>query len=130
MASCAAITLAIAPFDVGKAVVVADNRVLAVEAAEGTDHMLDRVAALRAEGRIRIPDNTGVLVKAPKPAQDRRIDLPSLGPRTVEKAARAGLAGIAVAAGETIIAEPLRVLEAADRAGLFVVGRRRAGAGL
>jgi UDP-2,3-diacylglucosamine hydrolase len=122
--------VAIAPFDVGQAVVVADNRVLAVEAAEGTDHMLDRVAALRAEGRIRIPDNTGVLVKAPKPAQDRRIDLPSLGPRTVEKAARAGLAGIAVAAGETIIAEPLRVLEAADRAGLFVVGRRRAGAGL
>jgi UDP-2,3-diacylglucosamine hydrolase len=122
--------VAIAPFDVGQAVVVADNRVLAVEAAEGTDHMLDRVAALRAEGRIRIPDNTGVLVKAPKPAQDRRIDLPSLGPRTVEKAARAGLAGIAVAAGETIIAEPLRVLEAADRAGLFVVGRRRAGADL
>lgn len=121
--------VAIAPFDVGQAVVVADNRVLAVEAAEGTDHMLDRVAALRAEGRIRIPDNTGVLVKAPKPAQDRRIDLPSLGPRTVEKAARAGLAGIAVAAGETIIAEPLRVLEAADRAGLFVVGRRRPGAG-
>jgi UDP-2,3-diacylglucosamine hydrolase len=117
------------PFDVGQAVVVADNRVLAVEAAEGTDHMLDRIAALRAEGRIRIPENTGVLVKSPKPAQDRRIDLPSLGPRTVEKAALAGLAGIAVAAGEAVIAEPLRVAEAADRAGLFVVGRRRAGAG-
>jgi DUF1009 family protein len=120
---------AIARFDVGQAVVVADNRVLAVEAAEGTDRMLDQIAVLRAEGRIKIQGGTGVLVKSPKPAQDRRIDLPSLGPRTVEKAARAGLAGIAVAAGETVIAEPLRVVEAADRAGLFVVGRRRPGAG-
>lgn len=120
---------AMAPFDVGQAAVVAGNRVLAVEAAEGTDYMLDRIAALRAEGRIRIPDNTGVLVKSPKPAQDRRIDLPSLGPLTVEKAARAKLAGIVVAAGETVIAEPLRVAEAADRAGIFVVGRRRPGAG-
>jgi DUF1009 family protein len=119
---------AIAPFDVGQAAVVADNRVLAVEAAEGTDHMLDRIAALRAEGRIKIPDKTGVLVKSPKPTQDRRIDLPSLGPRTVEKAAQAGLAGIAVAAGETVIAEPVQVAAAADRAGLFVVGTRRPGA--
>lgn len=119
---------AITSFDVGQAVIVADNRVLAVEAAEGTDLMLDRIAALRAEGRIRIPDGAGVLVKSPKPTQDRRIDLPSLGPRTVEKAARAKLAGIAVAAGETVIAEPLRVTEAADRARLFVVGQRRPGA--
>jgi UDP-2,3-diacylglucosamine hydrolase len=119
---------AITSFDVGQAVVVADNRVLAIEAAEGTDQMLDRIAALRAGGRIKIPDHAGVLVKSPKSTQDRRIDLPSLGPRTVEKAARARLAGIAVAAGETIIAEPLRVAEAADRAGLFVVGMRRPGA--
>lgn len=120
---------AIAQFDVGQAAVVANNRVLAVEAAEGTDHMLDRIAALRADGRIRIPDNTGVLVKSPKPTQDRRVDLPSIGPQTVEKAARAKLAGIAVAAGEAVIAEPSRVAEAADRAGLFVVGVRRPGAG-
>lgn len=120
---------AITSFDVGQAVVVANNRVLAIEAAEGTDLMLDRIAALRAEGRIRIPDHTGILVKAPKSTQDRRVDLPSLGPRTVEKVAQARLAGIAVAAGETIIAEPLRVAEAADRAGVFVVGVRRPGAG-
>lgn len=120
---------AMTSFDVGQAVVVANNRVLAIEAAEGTDHMLDRIATLRAEGRIRIPDRTGVLVKSPKSTQDRRVDLPSLGPRTVEKVATAKLAGIAVAAGETIIAEPLRVAEAADRAGLFVVGMRRPGAG-
>jgi DUF1009 family protein len=119
---------AIARFDVGQAAVVANNRVLAVEAAEGTDQMLDRIAALRAEGRIRIPDHSGVLVKSPKSGQDRRLDLPSLGPRTVEKAARAKLAGIAVAAGEAVIAEPVQVAEAADRAGLFVVGRRRPGA--
>jgi DUF1009 family protein len=115
---------AITAFDVGQAVVVANNRVLAIEAAEGTDQMLDRIAALRANGRLKIPENTGVLIKAPKPTQDRRIDLPSVGPRTVEKAAQAKLAGIALAAGETVIAEPLRVAEAADRAGLFVVGQR------
>jgi DUF1009 family protein len=120
---------AMAPFDVGQAAVIANNRVLAVEAAEGTDQMLDRIAALRAEGRIRIPEGSGVLVKSPKTAQDRRLDLPSLGPRTVEKAANAKLAGIAVAAGEAIVAEPMTVVEAADRAGLFVVGRRRPGTG-
>src|ERR1051325_674904 len=65
------------PFDVGQAVVVADRHVLAVEAAEGTDAMLDRVAQLRASGRIRAQSG-GVLVKAPKPTQDRRFDLPSL----------------------------------------------------
>ena len=115
------------PFDVGQAVVVADNRVLAIEAAEGTDHMLQQLAALRGDGAVRWPARTGVLVKAPKPGQDRRIDLPSLGPRTVEKARAAGLAGIAVAAGETVIAEPQAVAEAADRAGLFVIGTRSGG---
>jgi len=91
--------------------------------------MLDRIAALRAEGRIRIPEHRGVLVKSPKSTQDRRIDLPTVGPRTVENAVRAKLAGIAVAAGETVIAEPLRVAAEADRSGLFVVGVRRPGAG-
>ena len=110
------------PFDVGQAVVVANRHVLAVEAAEGTDQMLTRVAQLRASGRIKTPKGSGVLVKAPKPAQDRRFDLPSLGPKTIEGAARAGLAGIAVAAGETIIAEPEALIAAADAAGLFVVG--------
>jgi hypothetical protein len=64
-----------------------------------------------------------VLVKAPKRRQDRRFDLPSIGPDTVARAARAGLAGIAVVAGATIVAEPQRLVEAADGAGLFVVGR-------
>jgi hypothetical protein len=84
--------------------------------------MLERIAALRAEGRVRNPRGTGVLVKAPKPAQDRRFDLPTIGPQTVAGAARAGLAGIAVTAGAAIIAEAGKVATAADAAGLFVTG--------
>jgi len=110
------------PFDVGQAVVVAGRHVLAVEAAEGTDQMLERIAALRASGHIRASTVGGVLVKAPKRGQDRRFDLPSIGPRTVEGAARAGLAGIAVVAGSTIVAEPERLIAAADRTNIFVVG--------
>jgi UDP-2,3-diacylglucosamine hydrolase len=118
-----ALLSAMSPFDVGQAAVIAKGRVLAIEAAEGTDGMLRRMVALREEGRIGLPRGVGVLVKAPKLAQDRRFDLPSIGPDTVLHASRAGLAGIAVVAGATIIAEPLRLVEAADFNGLFVVGR-------
>jgi DUF1009 family protein len=117
-----AVLAAMGPFDIGQAAVVADGHVLALEAIEGTDHMLERIAALRAEGRVRNPRGTGVLVKAPKPAQDRRFDLPTIGPQTVAGAARAGLAGIAVTAGAAIIAEAGKVATAADAAGLFVTG--------
>jgi DUF1009 family protein len=110
------------PFDVGQAVVVAGKHVLAVEAAEGTDQMLSRVAELRASGRVFAPAGSGVLVKAPKPGQDRRFDLPSIGPLTVEGVARAGLAGIAVVAGGTVVAEPERLVAAADRTNIFVIG--------
>ena len=110
-------------FDVGQAAVIAAHRVLAIEAAEGTDAMLDRVIAMRAAGRVAIAAGAGVLVKAPKRRQDRRFDLPSIGPDTVTRAAQAGLAGIAVVAGATIVAEPHRLVETADHAGLFVVGR-------
>jgi DUF1009 family protein len=110
------------PFDVGQAVVVAGKHVLAVEAAEGTDEMLARIADMRASGRVRAPAGSGVLVKAPKRGQDLRFDMPSIGPRTVENAARAGLAGIAVVAGSTIVAEPEQLVAVADRAKLFVLG--------
>ncbi len=109
-------------FDVGQAVVVAGKHVLAVEAAEGTDAMLARMAEMRANGRVRSPAGSGVLVKAPKPGQDRRFDLPSIGPLTVEGVVRAGLAGIAVVAGSTIVAEPERLIAAADRAKIFLIG--------
>lgn len=117
-----ALLRATGPFDVGQAVVVSDNRILAVEAADGTDLMLERLAELRGSGRIRARQGGGVLVKAPKPAQDRRIDLPSVGPRTVDGVARAGLAGIAVVAGSTVVADPGRIAAVADSAGVFVVG--------
>ena len=112
------------PFDVGQAVVVADARVLAIEAAEGTDRMLTRIAELRQSGCISAAAGRGVLVKAAKRDQDRRVDLPSIGPQTIEGAARAGLAGIAVVAGSTIVAEPERIGTIADRAGLVVLGVR------
>jgi DUF1009 family protein len=111
---------AVGPFDVGQAAVVAGGQVLAVEAADGTDEMLVHVAELRRRGRIR--STGGILVKAPKPGQDLRIDLPTIGPQTVEGAARARLDGIAVVAGGTIIAEPEKVRQAADREQIFVVG--------
>ena len=117
-----ALLRALGPFDVGQAVVVADNQVLAVEAVDGTDNMLERIADLRTRGRVATANGVGVLIKAPKPAQDRRLDMPAIGPRTVEAAARAGLAGVAVVAGSTIIAEPQQVARAADAAKLFVCG--------
>ena len=117
-----ALLAAMSGFDVGQAAVIAGRRVLAIEAAEGTDAMLDRIKAMRDAGRVTLPAGVGVLVKAPKLRQDRRFDLPSIGPDTVTRAARAGLAGIAVIAGATIVAEPHRVVEVADRTGLFVVG--------
>ena len=111
-------------FDIGQAVVVAAGRVLAVEAAEGTDHMLARIEELRSNGRMA--RGRGVLVKAAKQGQDRRVDLPSIGPQTILGAARAGLAGIAVVAGSTIVAEPDQIAELADREQLFVLGLREA----
>jgi DUF1009 family protein len=123
-----ALLAATGPFDVGQAAVVADRHVLAIEAAEGTDRMLERIAALRQEGRIRAPAGIGVLVKAPKPGQDRRFDLPSIGPPTVTAVARAGLAGLAAIAGATVVAEPEEVARRAEAEGVFVVGLPR-GAG-
>lgn len=117
-----ALIATIGQFDVGQAVVVAGNRVLAVEAAEGTDRMLARIAQLRSEGAVRLPAKIGVLVKTPKPTQDRRFDLPSVGTRTVEAAVAAGLAGIAVEAHGVITADLSDMVRAADAAGLFVVG--------
>jgi UDP-2,3-diacylglucosamine hydrolase len=117
-----ALLQATGPFDVGQAVVVADSRVLAIEAADGTDEMLAHLSELRRSGRIRSAEGRGVLIKAPKPGQDRRIDLPSIGPPTIDGVVRAGLAGIALAAGSAIIAEPERTAKAADMAKVFVIG--------
>jgi UDP-2,3-diacylglucosamine hydrolase len=117
-----AVLRALGPFDIGQAVVVIDGHVVAVEDIEGTDGLLERVGRLREQGRIRSAPKRGVLVKAPKSGQDLRFDLPTIGPRTVEGVAAAGLAGLAVAAGLTLIAEPEETIAIADRAGLFVTG--------
>jgi hypothetical protein len=113
---------AMGPFDIGQAAIVADNHVLAVEGIDGTDYMLAHLADMRRVGRLRSRSGAGVLVKAPKRQQDRRYDMPAIGPQTVEAAVKAGLAGIAVVAGEAIIAEPERMIAAADRAKIFIVG--------
>ena len=111
----------ISRFDIGQAALVAENHVLAVEGVEGTDEMLRHTADLRRAGRIRSKEKTGVLVKVAKQGQDLRFDLPTIGPDTIANVAAAGLGGIAIAAGKTIIVDIDRVIAEADRAGLFVV---------
>ncbi len=113
---------ALGPFDVGQAAIVANGHVLAVEAAEGTDKMIERVAELRSAGRVSTPPGVGVLVKAPKPRQDRRFDLPTIGPQTVRNVVRAGLAGIVAVAGDAMMVDPGEIVAVADQGGVFVVG--------
>lgn len=113
---------AISPFDVGQGVVVIDGHVVAVEDIEGTDGLLARVARLRAEKRIRAKPGRGVLVKTPKAQQDLRFDLPTLGPKTVDGIVAAGLAGIGIVAGRTLVAEADVMTAKADQAGVFVTG--------
>lgn len=114
---------AAAPFDVGQAAVVVEGRIVAVEGAEGTDAMLARCAAIRAEKRVRARAGAGVLVKRAKRGQDMRADVPVIGAATVAGAHKAGLGGIAIEAGRTILAERRAAIAAADDAGLFLVAR-------
>jgi DUF1009 family protein len=113
--------LALGKLDVGQGAVSVGGRIVALEGVEGTDAMLLRVAALRAEGRIS-PRRRGVLVKLCKPQQDIRADLPTIGIETVENAQKAGLAGIAVEAGRALVLDRDAMLKAADQAGIFVCG--------
>ncbi|THD46166.1 MAG: LpxI family protein [Bradyrhizobium sp.] len=118
----AATIAALSPFDAGQGVVVAEGRILAIEAAEGTDAMLARVAEMRASRRLKMTGPAGVFVKAPKRGQDLRLDMPAIGPRTIAAAIEAQLLGIAVVAGSVLIAERESTLRAADAAGLFITG--------
>lgn len=113
-----AVARALGALDVGQAVVVQQGLVLGVEAIEGTDALLGRVAGLRREGP------GGVLVKLAKPGQERRVDRPVIGPQTLALAAEAGLRGIAVEAEATIVLDREALIRAADASGLFVVGVR------
>ena len=106
--------------DIGQAAVAVDGLVLAVEAVEGTDAMLERVAALRASGRVHWSGRAGVLAKCSKPQQDLRVDMPTIGPRTVAAVVEAGLAGIAIEAGRVMIAERDGTVKAANDSGTFL----------
>ncbi len=111
-----AVTRALGAVDVGQGCVVQQGIVLCVEAIEGTDAMLARAATLAR------PGPGGVLVKLVKPGQDRRADLPAIGPHTLRAAAAAGLRGVAFEAGGTILMERAAACAAANEAGLFLLG--------
>jgi DUF1009 family protein len=111
-----AVVRAMGAADVGQATVIQDGLVLGVEALEGTDALLQRCGPLRREGP------GGVLVKLSKPGQERRADLPTIGVKTIEEAAAAGLRGVAIEAKGTLVVDAPAVTAAADRLGLFVIG--------
>lgn len=112
-----AVVRALGALDIGQAVVVEAGVVLGVEAIEGTDELIARTARLKREGRRQ-----GVLIKAKKPGQERRVDLPTIGAGTVERVASAGLAGIALEAGSALVLNRDEVAREADARGIFVVG--------
>jgi len=107
---------ALGAVDIGQAVIVQQGLVLGVEAAEGTDELLRRCAALRRDGP------GGVLVKMAKPGQERRADRPTIGPRTVALAAASGLSGIAAEAGMALVIDRAELVRVADQAGFFLIG--------
>ncbi|HEX5998901.1 MAG TPA: UDP-2,3-diacylglucosamine diphosphatase LpxI [Hyphomicrobiaceae bacterium] len=115
-----AVRAALGPLDAGQAVVVADGRVLAIEGAEGTDAMLTRVAASRTGAAVA--SRSGVLAKGPKPGQELRVDMPAVGPRTIENVAAAGLAGLAVEAGAVLMLDRGEAVDVADSIGIAVEG--------
>ena len=110
------VAAALGRVDVGQAAVVQQGLVLGVEAIEGTDALIRRCAELRRAGP------GGVLVKQPKPDQEARADLPAIGPATLSRAAEAGLRGVAVAAGATVVVDYEATVAEADRCGLFLYG--------
>jgi DUF1009 family protein len=114
-----ALVRALGAFDVGQGTVVTPTGVIAVEGIRGTDAMLEDAAE---HARLAGSGRNGVLVKLPKPEQEMRVDLPVIGPATIEAAARAGLAGIAVGAGQSLVLEQEETVRLADAAGLFVIG--------
>lgn len=113
---------AIGGLDIGQGAVVCDGLVLAVEAQEGTDSMLRRVADLPTAIRGEPGRTKGVLAKAPKPIQELKVDLPTIGVATLRGAARAGLAGVVGEAGRLLVVDREAVIAAADDYGLFILG--------
>jgi DUF1009 family protein len=112
---------AIGELDIGQAAIAVGGRAVALEGIEGTAGLLDRMRELRGHGRLA-GRTGGVLVKCAKPGQELRADLPTIGPQTVEAAHAAGLVGIAVEAGRSLILEAPATLARANALGLFIVG--------
>lgn len=110
----------IGQIDAGQAAVVVNGRIVALEAAEGTDGVLARIVSLRADGRLRWSGRAGVLAKCAKPQQDLRVDMPTIGPSTMAGVDAAGLAGVAVEAGRVMIVDREETLRRAEAAGVFV----------
>lgn len=104
--------------DIGQSVIVQEGIVLGVEGAEGTDELIQRCKHLKRQGR------GGVLVKTCKPQQDRDLDLPTIGPDTIEQAAFAELSGIVIHAGASLILDQEAVIEAADKHKIFIMGAK------
>lgn len=113
---------AVGRLDAGQGAVCRGGVILALEAQEGTDAMLARVARLPRALRGVTDAPSGVLAKAPKPDQDNRIDLPTIGPTTLRLAAQAGLAGVAGEAGGVLVIDREDTVAVADELGLFVFG--------
>ena len=113
---------AIGRLDIGQAAVVAHGLVLAVEAQEGTDAVLARVAELPAHLKGSPGAGVGVLAKAPKPTQETRVDLPTIGLATIRGVACAGLAGIVGEAGRLLVLDREAVIALADELGVFILG--------
>lgn len=108
--------------DIGQGAVVCNGLVLAVEAQEGTDNMLKRIASLPEAKRGNKSHRQGVLAKMVKPGQDERVDLPTIGLRTVELAVQAGLAGIVVESGQAFLIDKQAAVKVADESGIFILG--------
>ncbi|WP_212523217.1 UDP-2,3-diacylglucosamine diphosphatase LpxI [Actibacterium sp. MT2.3-13A] len=123
-ARAAQIASALGALDVGQGAVVAQGLCLAVETLPGTDAMLQWVADVAGATRPDPKGARGVFYKAPKPGQERRVDLPAIGPGTIAAAARAGLAGVVIEAGGVMILDREATLAEAERAGLFLWARR------
>lgn len=110
------VALALGQVDVGQSVIVQEGLVLGVEGIEGTDNLIKRCAEYKRKG------DGGVLIKLRKPTQDMRIDLPTIGVRTVQNAKDYGLRGIAVHAGNGLIVDESEVVKLANKLGLFLIG--------
>ncbi|MGO4834247.1 LpxI family protein, partial [Rhizobiaceae sp. 2RAB30] len=115
---------AIGALDIGQGAIAIGGRVIALEGIEGTDGLLERTKALRGHGRLASAKR-GVLVKCAKPGQELRADLPAVGPATIDGAHSAGLAGVGIEAGRSIILDHGAMIARADALGLFVVGLSR-----